>query len=80
MNQWTFPTKIYAGEDSLQRLTEFNNESILIICDPFLKDSPNLTYVMSLMDSRNKVTIYTDVVPDPPITHVVKGIEFMEGN
>ncbi len=42
MNQWTFPTKIYAGEDSLQRLTEFNNESILIICDPFLKDSPTL--------------------------------------
>ena len=31
------------------------------------------------MDSKNKVTIYTDVVPDPPITHVVKGIEFMEG-
>ena len=34
---------------------------------------------MGLMDSKNKVTIYTDVVPDPPITHVVKGIEFMEG-
>ena len=30
------------------------------------------------MDSKNKVTTYTDVVPDPPITHVVKGIEFME--
>ncbi len=43
------------------------------------KDSPSLTYVMGLMDSKNKVTIYTDVVPDPPITHVVKGIEFMEG-
>ena len=79
MNKWTFPTQIYAGPDSLNRLTEFNNESILIICDPFLKDSPSLTYVMGLMDSRNKVTIYTDVVPDPPITHVVKGIEFMEG-
>ena len=79
MNKWTFPTQIYAGSDSLNRLTEFNNESILIICDPFLKDSPSLTYVMGLMDSKNKVTIYTDVVPDPPITHVVKGIEFMEG-
>ena len=66
MNKWTFPTQIYAGPDSLNRLTEFNNESILIICDPFLKDSPSLTYVMSLMDSKNKVTIYTDVVPDPP--------------
>ncbi len=78
MNKWTFPTQIYTGPDSLNRLTEFNNESILIICDPFLKDSPSLTYVISLMDSKNKVTIYTDVVPDPPITHVVKGIEFME--
>ena len=79
MNKWTFPTQIYAGPDSLNRLTAFSNESILIICDPFLKDSPSLTYVMGLMDSKNKVTIYTDVVPDPPITHVVKGIEFMEG-
>ena len=78
MNKWTFPTQIYSGTDSLNRLTEFNNESILIICDPFLKDSPSLTYVMGLMDSKNKVTTYTDVVPDPPITHVVKGIEFME--
>ena len=67
------------GTDSLNRLAEFSNESILIICDPFLKDSPNLTYVMGLMDSKIRVTIYTDVVPDPPITHVVKGIEFMEG-
>ena len=71
MNKWTFPTQIYSGTDSLNRLTEFNNESILIICDPFLKDSPSLTYVMGLMDSKNKVTTYTDVVPDPPITHVV---------
>ena len=39
-----------------------------------LKDSPSLTYVMGLMDSKNKVTTYTDVVPDPPITHVVKAL------
>lgn len=78
MDQWTFPTQIYAGADSLNRLTEFNNESILIICDPFLKDSPNLLYVIGLMDDQNKVNIYTDVVPDPPITHVAKGIEFMD--
>lgn len=78
MNQWTFPTNIYAGNDSLNRLTQFKNESILIICDPFLKDSPSLTYVISLMDQDNTVSTYTDVIPDPPITHVVKGIEFVE--
>ena len=37
MNKWTFPTQIYAGPDSLIRLTEFNNESILIICVPIFK-------------------------------------------
>ena len=79
MNKWTFPTQIYAGPDSLIRLTEFNNESILIICDPFLKDSSNLTYVISLMEGKNKISTYTEVVPDPPITHVVKGIQYMEG-
>ena len=80
MNKWTFPTQIYAGPDSLNRLTAFSNESILIICDPFLKDSPSLTYVIGLNGQvKIKLTIYTDVVPDPPITHVVKGIEFMEG-
>ena len=79
MDKWTFPTQIYAGSDSLNRLTEFNNESILIICDPFLKDSPSLTYVMGLMDNKNEVSIYTDVVPDPPISHVAKGIEYMQG-
>ena len=79
MNKWTFPTQIYAGDDSLNRLTSFNHESVLIICDPFLKDSPSLTYVMSLMEGKNEINIYTDVIPDPPISHVAKGIEYMEG-
>ena len=31
------------------------------------------------MEGKNKVSIYTEVVPEPPITHVVKGIQYMEG-
>lgn len=77
MNKWTFPTHIYSGQDSLNRLTQFHNESILIICDPFLKDSPSLREVTKLLEPHNRVAVYTDVIPDPPITHVVKGIEYL---
>ena len=80
MNKWTFPTQIYAGPDSFKSSYRILIMSpILIICDPFLKDSSNLTYVISLMEGKNKVSTYTEVVPEPPITHVVKGIQYMEG-
>lgn len=35
MNKWTFPTNIYAGADALSRLSQFQQERILVVCDPF---------------------------------------------
>ena len=78
MTTWSLSTNIYSEPDSLQHLSELHGQRILIVCDPFLKDSDNLNYVISLMDGDNQVTTYTDVVPDPPISHVVKGIDFAE--
>ena len=76
MNQWSFKTEIYSGIDSLDRLRQIRNERILVICDPFLKDSDNLNVVLKLMESHNVISVYSDVIPDPPIGHVVKGIDY----
>lgn len=78
MNQWTFPTKIFAGHDSLLRLKQFRQERILVVCDPFLEGTENLNYILNELRPQNEVSIYTDVVPDPPISHVVKGVEFIQ--
>lgn len=76
MNSWSFSTQVYSGFDSLERLRSLQNEVILIVCDPFLKGSDSLNYVISLMSSSNEVHTYTEVIPDPPISHVVQGVEF----
>lgn len=78
MNHWSFKTQIYAGSDSLERLQCLTGETILIICDPFLKGSQNLDLLIHMMESKNRIEIYTDVIPDPPITHVVKGVDFAD--
>ena len=78
MNQWTFSTKIFAGHDSLLRLKQFRQERILVVCDPFLEGTENLNYILNELRPQNEVSIYTDVVPDPPISHVVKGVEAIQ--
>lgn len=78
MNKWTFPTNIYAGADSLLRLSHFQQEKILIVCDPFLEGTDSLEQVLNLMRPHNTITLYTDVVPDPPIGQVVKGVEVVQ--
>lgn len=75
MGKWTFSTKIYAGLDSLDRLYKLCGETILVVSDPFLKDSSDLSNILNKLKESNNVNLYTDVIPDPPITHVVKGVE-----
>lgn len=77
MEPWNFKTKIYSGPQSLKRLELLGDERILIVCDPFLEESTNLDKIKKLL-VNNVVYIYSDVVPDPPITHVVKGVEYLK--
>lgn len=77
MESWNFKTQIFSGPDALDRLRVLSGEKVLIICDPFLEGSANLGKVTALLIG-NTVHIYSDVVPDPPITHIVKGVDYMK--
>lgn len=77
MEKWTFKTDIYAGPDSLDRLDSLRGERILIVCDPFMVGSETFETLVKRLEQQNQVTVYSDVVPDPPIAKVVKGIEFL---
>lgn len=78
MRSWTFSTNIYASKDALLRLTRFAGERIVIVCDPFLKGTSGLAYVLDLLQNNNHVAIYSNVVPDPPIEAVADGVNFMK--
>lgn len=67
-------TKIYSGENSLKHLEQFKDTSIWIICDGFLVKNGSLNSLLSFIHSSNKVSIFDEVVPDPPLNVIGKGV------
>lgn len=67
-------TKIFSGENSLSRLESFVNKNIWIICDNFLVKNGSIKEILKVIDNSNKVTLFDDVVPDPPLNVIGKGI------
>lgn len=74
MNGIYLKTKIYSGEESLITLKELTNENIWIICDKFLIDNGKVEELLIYLNNVNKVSIFSDVVPDPPLHLISKGV------
>ena len=74
MNQVYIKTKIFSGEDSLNRLEKFEDKKIWLIADGFLVENNSVGQISDKISSSNKVIICGDVVPDPPIEVVAKGV------
>lgn len=77
MDNFYIKTHVYFGEGSLDKLTEIKNKRIFIVTDPFMVSSGMINLITEKLQS-NEVTIFSDIVPDPPIPLVAKGIEAME--
>lgn len=69
--------RIFAGEDCLSRLDQFENERVCLICDSFLINSDSLQRVLSHLE-KNEVTSFSEIVPDPPIEVIAKGVSKMQ--
>lgn len=76
MNSFDIRTKIYFGDNALDRLEEIPYKKIMIITDPFVVQSGMIEMVTKRLDKGSKqYSIYKDVVPDPPVDKVVGGIK-----
>lgn len=69
-------TKIHLGENSLKRLEKFNDKKILIICDKFLVENGSLKSLLDFIHNSNNISVFDEVVPDPPLNVIGKGIIF----
>lgn len=88
MESWTFKTQIFTESvnhsttdsklDALDRLRLLSGERIFIVCDPFLVGTPALQTVIDLISTDNTYIVYSDVVPDPPIDSIVKGVSVLK--
>lgn len=74
MEDFKIKTSIYFGEGSLERLSHIGSKNVLIITDPFMVKSGTINKITDKLVSAS-VTVFSEIVPDPPIELVVKGIE-----
>lgn len=75
MEKIRFGTTLYIGENSLARLSEWENERVLIITDHFIAQSEILETVISYFSNNVETMVFSEVVPDPPIDTIVLGLE-----
>ena len=75
MKEFHIGTEIYFGESALDRLAELKFESVIILADPFVVSSGLVKHVTKRLDAANiRYTLFTDIVPDPPVDKVIAGV------
>ncbi len=75
MKEFEVNTKIYFGENALDRLKDLNCRKIMVIADPFVVSGGLINQITARLDEVNAdYEIYHDVVPDPPVEKVISGV------
>jgi 1-propanol dehydrogenase len=74
MKRFSISTAIFSGENSIKRLSKFNNKRIWIVCDEFLAKGLAIERIKEQLHG-NEVTLYTDIQPDPNIATIVSGMK-----
>lgn len=74
MQDFKIKTQIYFGKGALSKLKEIGNKKVFIVTDPFMIKSGMINRVAENL-IKEKTSIFSEVVPDPPIELIAKGIE-----
>ena len=78
MKSFEIKTKVFFGDQALDRLAEIPYNKVLIITDPFMAQSSMFNLVTDPLKRANKeFEIFKDVVPDPPIEKISEGVKKM---
>lgn len=76
MKSFEIKTKIYFGDNALDRLIDLPYKKILVITDPFVVESGMIKLITYRLDEGNiEFQVYKDVVPDPPVEKIVLGVK-----
>ena len=78
MRSFEIKTKVFFGDQALDRLAEIPYNKVLIITDPFMAQSSMFNLVTDPLKRANKeFEVFKDVVPDPPIEKISEGVKKM---
>ncbi len=73
MKEFSISTNVFFGEGSLDRLNQIIDKKVMIVCDSFMVKSGMVDKIMARLQNC-QVTIFSDVVPDPPVEIIAAGM------
>ncbi|MEA4988789.1 MAG: 1-propanol dehydrogenase PduQ [Anaerovorax sp.] len=73
MKEFSISTNVYFGEGSLDRLNKIVGKKVIIVCDSFMVTSGMAAKIQERLKDC-EVTIFSDVVPDPPVEVIAAGM------
>ena len=76
MKKFNVNIEIYFGEDSLSKLGEITNKNVFIVTDSFMEKSGVADRVSKRLNNC-RVSVFSEVVPDPSIEIVTKGVDLI---
>ncbi|MDT2524382.1 1-propanol dehydrogenase PduQ [Enterococcus raffinosus] len=80
METFKMPTKIYSGNQAINALKDFDYQRVLVICDPFMVVSGMVKKVTTILtESEIAFQLFSEIVPDPTIEVVTKGVAYAAG-
>ncbi len=78
MKSFDIKTKIYFGDQALDRLADIPYKRVLIITDPFMAECASFHLILDpLIRGNIEYEIFKDVQPDPPIGKISQGVKKM---
>lgn len=76
MNEFQIATKIYFGIDSLKYLSRLKYKRAFIVTDPFIIQSNIINKISTHLENAGiSYKLFSEVVPNPPVSSIVKGIK-----
>lgn len=77
MKRFKIKTEVCFSENALDMLKTFGNQKAVIITDDFMRNSGVSDVIAKKLSNCTSVAVFSDVVPDPPMDLIIKGVEFL---
>ena len=77
MKQFKIKTEVCFSENAIDMLKTFKDVNAVVITDAFMRDSGMADMVVKKLSNCKNVAVFSDVIPDPPMDLVVKGVSFL---
>lgn len=80
MNRFKIRTEVRFNSNALDTLTEFKNQTAVIITDKFMVSSGLINKITDKMTGYKSIAIFDEITPDPTTSLIAKGLKFVTEN